>query len=124
MYLSFFYFQWNGTTTYDFAIERDFGTDYGICCWYTPQLNLTEVYLDQIAQNLTEPHWGEFFTNIQKVSKNSVTQVLILIFQNGGENEIFHSLKMYKMNRYLFRQFWIPEIPPKLKSQGLNCSQD
>ena len=62
------FFQWNGKTLYDFKIPRDFGTDYGICCWHTPQMNLTEVYQHQIDHNLTEPHWGEFFTNVQKVS--------------------------------------------------------
>ena len=61
------FFQWNGTTTYDFKIPRDFGTDYGICCWHTPQLNLTEVYNHQIEHNLSEPEWGIFFTNVQKV---------------------------------------------------------
>ena len=26
--------KWNGSTTYHFGNnERDFGTDYGICCW-------------------------------------------------------------------------------------------
>ena len=30
----FLYSKWNGTTTYGFGNnERDFGTDYGICCW-------------------------------------------------------------------------------------------
>ena len=33
----FIYSKWNGTTTYGFGGNpRDFGTDYGICCWYTP----------------------------------------------------------------------------------------
>ena len=35
---------WNGYT-YDNTteIDYDFGTDYGICCWFTPQLNYTEI---------------------------------------------------------------------------------
>ena len=35
---------WNGST-YDnrTEIDYDFGTDYGICCWFTPQLNYTEI---------------------------------------------------------------------------------
>ena len=35
---------WNGFT-YDNSteIDYDFGTDYGICCWFTPQLNYTEI---------------------------------------------------------------------------------
>lgn len=36
----FIYSKWNGSTTYSHGEnKRDFGTDYGICCWYTPQLN-------------------------------------------------------------------------------------
>ena len=35
--------KWNQSKTYSFEIKRDFGTDYGICCWYTPQLNFTEI---------------------------------------------------------------------------------
>ena len=66
--LSVFVSQWNGSTTYDFAIERDFGTDYGICCWYTPQHNLTEVQLHQERNNLSEPDWGKWFQNLPKVS--------------------------------------------------------
>lgn len=25
--------KWNGSKTFNFQISRDFGTDYGICCW-------------------------------------------------------------------------------------------
>lgn len=40
----FIYSKWNGTTTYGFGSNaRDFGTDYGICCWYTPQLNFSAI---------------------------------------------------------------------------------
>ncbi len=60
-------FQWNGSTTYEFEIERDFGTDYGICCWYTPQLNFTEIMNHMKEHNHSEPHWGEWFMNISKV---------------------------------------------------------
>ena len=36
--------KWNGST-YDNTteIDYDFGPDYGICCWFTPQLNYTEI---------------------------------------------------------------------------------
>ena len=63
-----FFLQWNGSTTYEFAIERDFGTDYGICCWYTPQHNLTEVKLHQEQNNLSEPDWGFWFQDLPKVT--------------------------------------------------------
>ena len=61
-------FQWNGSKTFSFEIERDFGTDYGICCWYTPQLNYTEIMLDTIRHNHSEVHWGPWFTNVARVS--------------------------------------------------------
>ena len=67
-YLPFLSLQWNGSTTYEFAIERDFGTDYGICCWYTPQHNLTEVKLHQEQNNLSEPDWGFWFQDLPKVT--------------------------------------------------------
>ena len=59
--------QWNSSTTYSFEIERDFGTDYGICCWYTPQLNFTQIYHHMVEHGLQEPEWGPFFTGIAKV---------------------------------------------------------
>ena len=40
----FLFHKWNGTKTYGFGRNtRDFGTDYGICCWYTPQLNFSAI---------------------------------------------------------------------------------
>ena len=60
--------KWNQTKTYDFAIERDFGTDYGICCWYTPQINFTEIDIHTKENNLHEPDWGQWFMNVPKVS--------------------------------------------------------
>ena len=62
------FFQWNGSTINHFKIERDFGTDYGICCWYTPQLNYSEIHEHQVTNNLHEPAWGHWFTNIKKVN--------------------------------------------------------
>ena len=59
--------KWNQTKTYDYAIERDFGTDYGICCWYTPQLNFTEIDLHTHENHLHEPDWGHWFMNVPKV---------------------------------------------------------
>ena len=59
--------KWNQTKTYDFAIERDFGTDYGICCWYTPQLNFTEVAAHMRHHGLQEPDYGYFFHRIPRV---------------------------------------------------------
>ena len=47
--------KWNGTIhNSSLDIDYDFGTDYGICCWFTPQLNLTEIikkYKDDKKQN-------------------------------------------------------------------------
>ena len=62
-----FSLQWNATTSYNFEIPREFGTDYGICCWYTPQLNFSEIMGHQLDNNLSEPDWAHFFLNIDKV---------------------------------------------------------
>ena len=59
--------KWNQTKAYDHAIERDFGTDYGICCWYTPQLNFTEIDQHTKRNNLNSPDWGNWFRNVPKV---------------------------------------------------------
>lgn len=53
-------------TTYNFAIERDLDTDFGICCWFTPQLNLTQIKAHQEAENLDEPDWGFWMSNVPK----------------------------------------------------------
>ena len=53
--------KWNQSKTYEYAIVRDFGTDYGICCWYTPQLNYTEIDLHTRQNNLLEPDWEFWF---------------------------------------------------------------
>ena len=40
----FVFSKWNGSMSegaYD--IDYDFGTDYGICCWFSPQLNLSQI---------------------------------------------------------------------------------
>ena len=58
---------WNRKPTFEFQIEREFGTDYGMCCWYTPQLNITEIDLETKAKGLEEPYWGEWFMKIKKV---------------------------------------------------------
>ena len=80
--------KWNQTKTYNFDIERDFGTDYGICCWYTPQINFTEIHLDTVAKNLSEPDWGHFFMNVPKAGLPHLSQKRLL-YQNcavGFEN--------------------------------------
>ena len=59
--------KWNQSKTYEYAIVRDFGTDYGICCWYTPQLNYTEIDLHTRQNNLLEPDWEFWFE--EKVPK-------------------------------------------------------
>ena len=76
----FVFSKWNGSWSegaYD--IDYDFGTDYGICCWFSPQLNLSlirdEFIQDHINSNQTFPKdWrmgqmdidGRWFADIQK----------------------------------------------------------
>ena len=59
--------KWNQTKTFKYPIETDFGTDYGICCWYTPQLNFSEILLHTEENHLHEPDWGHWFMNVPKV---------------------------------------------------------
>ena len=47
-------FQWNGSTINHFEIERDFGTDYGICSIIKPQLAFNSD-LDNV------PYWEKIF---------------------------------------------------------------
>jgi len=72
--------KWNGSTINHFEIERDFGTDYGICCWYTPQLNYSEIHHHQIINKLHEPAWGHWFTNIKKGAKTGKDNGYTMLF--------------------------------------------
>ena len=46
--------KWNGTVyNSSLDVDYDFGTDYGICCWFTPQLNLTEI-IEEFKNNEKE----------------------------------------------------------------------
>ena len=103
--------QWNESKTYTFEIERDFATDYGNCCWYTPQLNLTEVKKHQKENDLLEPDWGHFFTNLQKGAKVGDGFQMILDIESfdynfqGSEGlkiSLVHHLDMpfMKLNRF------------------------
>ena len=60
----FMYSKWNGSKTYDFGNnERDFGTDYGICCWYTPQLNFSAI------PDGPDTDWAYWFNSVPKGAK-------------------------------------------------------
>jgi len=53
--------RWNGTSTYGFGDNtRDFGTDYGICCWYTPQLNFSAI------PDGPDTDWAFWFNSVPK----------------------------------------------------------
>jgi hypothetical protein len=69
--VKYFSFQWNSSTTYGFEIERDFGTDYGICCWFTPQHNFTNIVQHMKDNHLHEPDWGKWFSGLKKARLNS-----------------------------------------------------
>jgi len=72
--------KWNQSKTYEYAIVRDFGTDYGICCWYTPQLNFTEIDLHAKENHLHEPDWGHWFMNVPKGSKTGKDNGYTMLF--------------------------------------------
>ena len=78
--------KWNGTVyNSSHEVDYDFGTDYGICCWFTPQLNLTKIIRKfktkkyrkmgdlKLSRNLTQlPRMGQmdiqgqWFSDIKK----------------------------------------------------------
>ena len=72
--------KWNGTVhNSSQEVDYDFGTDYGICCWFTPQLNLTEI-IGEFKKERNKPDMsansnsrmgqmdiqGHWFANIKK----------------------------------------------------------
>ena len=64
--------KWNQTTTYGFgANKRDFGTDYGICCWYTPQLNFSEI------PEGPDTDWAFWFNSVPK-GNNKYSMPIVL----------------------------------------------
>ena len=65
--MSCFVFQWNGSTTFSHLQLRE-RTDYGMCCWFTPQFNFTEILRQSELDGLTEPDWGHWFMKIDKAS--------------------------------------------------------
>ena len=110
----FVYSKWNGSMTegaYD--IDYDFGTDYGICCWFTPQLNLSEIREDFLqsyrASNKTFPeNWrmgqmdidGKWFVNVKKggsTGKHNGFTMLVDIeaFDYALSDEGAEGLKVY-----------------------------
>ena len=71
----FIYSRWNGTTTYDFGKNtRDFGTDYGICCWYTPQLNFSDI------PHGDDTDWAYWFNSVPKGAKTGKDNGFSMLF--------------------------------------------
>ena len=68
-------FQWNGTTTFSHLQLRE-RTDYGMCCWFTPQFNFTEILRQSELDGLTEPDWGHWFMKIDKASYQTFNKYL------------------------------------------------
>ena len=91
--------KWNQSKYEDYAIERDYGTDYGICCWYTPQLNYTEVAEDMNRKNIAEPDWGTWFHKIPKGAKTGIDHGFSILldietFDYSDFNEASEGLKI------------------------------
>jgi hypothetical protein len=71
----FIYSKWNGSMTYGFgANERDFGTDYGICCWYTPQLNFSAI------PDGPDTDWAFWFNSVPKGAKTGKDNGFSVLF--------------------------------------------
>ena len=80
----FMYSKWNGSKAYGFGNnERDFGTDYGICCWYTPQLNFSAI------PDGPDTDWAYWFNSVPKGAKTGK--------DNGfrDEKRIFRALETW-----------------------------
>ena len=70
----FIYSRWNQSTTYGFGENpRDFGTDYGWCCWYTPQLNFSAFPYDGTK-------WAEVFNSVPKGAKTGKDNGYTMLF--------------------------------------------
>ena len=83
----FMFSKWNGSVSESlYDVDYDFGTDYGICCWFTPQLNFTQVREEfalqqKLLSNRTmEKNWrlgqmdidGHWFADIKKGATTGV----------------------------------------------------
>ena len=66
-------FQWNGSTTFSHLQLRE-RTDYGMCCWFTPQFNFTEILLQSELKGLKEPDWGHWFMKVDKAGSQFLVE--------------------------------------------------
>ena len=57
---------WQGRPTFQFDTQREFETDVGTCCWFTPQHNYTEIWQSTKSQGLEFPDWGQWLANVSK----------------------------------------------------------
>ena len=124
----FVYSKWNGSLSEgSYDIDYDFGTDYGICCWFSPQLNLSRIREDFLSKrrdtNQTLPeNWrmgqmdidGGWFQNIKKGATtgkhNGFTMLVdIELFDYNYSDEGAEGLKVGNINSYyvMFRHFCI-----------------
>jgi len=71
----FIYSKWNSSTTYTHGEnKRDFGTDYGICCWYTPQLNFSAIPWGE------DTDWNYWFGTVKKGAKTGKENGFSVLF--------------------------------------------
>ena len=112
----FVFSKWNGSMSEgSYDIDYDFGTDFGICCWFSPQLNLTEIREQFIINHLDSnpplpEHWrmgqldidGSWFQNIEKgadTGKNTGFTMLVdlELFDYTFSEEGAEGLKVWKL---------------------------
>ena len=107
--LFYIFTQWNGSTIHHFEVDRDFGTDYGICCWFTPQFNFTKILKHSHSESLEEPDWGFWFTQIQKVNIFHLKPFIwsnIFIFDTQCRNfRTFLTLRFYVTSFFILINF-------------------
>ena len=97
---------WNGSIWDDAHFDWDTEMDYGICCYYSPQLNTSKMVLDEKENNWgTDDDWGKLYKNMPKgapMGKENGFSMLfdVEIFDYGYRSEISEGLKMELVKHY------------------------
>ena len=94
---------WNGSVWDAADYEWDMEMDYGICCYYSPQLNTTKMKDDEGRQGHLD--WGRLYREMPKgapMGKDNGYSMLfdIEIFDYGYRNEPSEGLKMELVKHY------------------------
>ena len=99
---------WNGSVWDDAHFGWDTEMDYGICCYYSPQLNTSKMVLDEIENDWgTDEDWGKLYKNIPKGAQIEYKQLSIIelpkefqpLYSASKESVIANLVKNYLYER-------------------------